>query len=162
MRGVLALLDRRYNPNWASQPRVPRGNPDGGQWTEIPGSVGEEFSGARGGGRRTGMGGESSNRTRVRLAATVPLRRVLRALNAKQPPPDIPQDKPSRMKPAWTIVKEVAYWMMRIGLQETPAGPVLDIIEAAQWIHEFAPYVTAYLDKAKTLGELQKAASEPQ
>jgi hypothetical protein len=27
-------LQRRYNPNWASQPRVPAGNRDGGRWTD--------------------------------------------------------------------------------------------------------------------------------
>lgn len=27
-------LERRYNPNWPSQPRVPRGHPDGGRWTD--------------------------------------------------------------------------------------------------------------------------------
>lgn len=26
-------IERRYNPNWAAQSRVPRGNPDGGRWT---------------------------------------------------------------------------------------------------------------------------------
>ena len=34
--GLLAerALERRYNPDWASQPRVPSGNPDGGRWTD--------------------------------------------------------------------------------------------------------------------------------
>ncbi len=41
-------LERRYNPNWASQPRVPRGNADGGQWTD-----GAEF--ARRGARIVGV-----------------------------------------------------------------------------------------------------------
>ncbi len=27
-------FERRYNPDWASQPRVPGGNPDGGRWTD--------------------------------------------------------------------------------------------------------------------------------
>lgn len=35
-------LERRYNPDWRLQPRTPRGDPDGGQWTRGPG---------RGGGR---------------------------------------------------------------------------------------------------------------
>lgn len=33
-------LERRYNPDWRNQPRVPRGDPDGGQWTRGPGGVG--------------------------------------------------------------------------------------------------------------------------
>ena len=36
-------LERRYNPNWPSQPRVPRGNPDGGQWTDGGAFGGEEL-----------------------------------------------------------------------------------------------------------------------
>jgi hypothetical protein len=35
-------LDRRYNPDWRLQPRLPRGDPDGGQWTRGPGGVGGE------------------------------------------------------------------------------------------------------------------------
>ena len=38
-------LERRYNPDWASQPRVPRGHPDGGRWTDGgPSTIGEELS----------------------------------------------------------------------------------------------------------------------
>ena len=31
---VADALERRYNPDWALQPRVPSGNPDGGRWTD--------------------------------------------------------------------------------------------------------------------------------
>ena len=34
-----AHIERRYNPNWASQPRVPGGHPDGGRWTEAGGGA---------------------------------------------------------------------------------------------------------------------------
>ena len=34
-------LERRYNPHWPSQPRMPRGNPGGGQWTDGGASGGE-------------------------------------------------------------------------------------------------------------------------
>jgi HK97 family phage portal protein len=30
----LSDLERQYNPDWASQPRSPAGNPDGGRWTD--------------------------------------------------------------------------------------------------------------------------------
>jgi hypothetical protein len=32
---VVADLERRYNPDWPSQPRVPAGEPEGGQWTIV-------------------------------------------------------------------------------------------------------------------------------
>ena len=41
----LALRHRRpleakvSNPHWDQQPRVPRGNPDGGEWTKIAGEL---------------------------------------------------------------------------------------------------------------------------
>ena len=34
-------LERRYNPNWPSQPRVPRGHSEGGRWTDGGASGGE-------------------------------------------------------------------------------------------------------------------------
>ena len=69
-RRVLELLSKaNFDPN---QPRVPGGNPDGGQWT--------------------GEGWHSTQQ----VAAIIPLR-VLRRLIGRDPPPEVPQDKPSRM-----------------------------------------------------------------
>jgi hypothetical protein len=34
------------------------------------------------------------------------------------------------------------------------------VFEAALWLHEFLPYIQAYVDPAKTLQELQQAVSE--
>jgi hypothetical protein len=123
---VLALLGKaNFDPN---QPRVPRGNPDGGQWTHV--------------------GGGSADPAQPRLAAD-------------EPPPEIPKDRPPRASLRWPVVREVARWVLFIGLQETPVGPILDVIQAAQWIYEYAPYVQAYVDGPKTLEELQSATSEP-
>ncbi|MBL29551.1 MAG: hypothetical protein CMM50_18630 [Rhodospirillaceae bacterium] len=33
VRAVIATAEARANPNWHLQPRLPRGHPDGGQWT---------------------------------------------------------------------------------------------------------------------------------
>jgi hypothetical protein len=46
IRGALArrAKERKYNPNWPSQPRAPRGTTEGGQWVRVGG----------GGGGRTG------------------------------------------------------------------------------------------------------------
>lgn len=54
-------LERRYNPNWPSQPRVPRGNPDGGRWTD-GGGVRRGGTGADG---VRGAGFGSTKRTRA-------------------------------------------------------------------------------------------------
>ncbi len=136
---VLVLLGKaNFDPN---QPRVPRGNSDGGQWTRVD--------------------GWHSSRARQQLAAAVALPRRIRRLIFKEPRPDIPKDKPERMSLRWPVVKEVAGWVARIGLQETPVGPVLDLIQAAQWIYEYGPYISAFLDGPKSLEELQSAVSEP-
>ncbi len=123
---VLALLGKaNFDPD---QPRVPRGEPDGGQWTRVE--------------------GWHSSRPRVQPASN-------------EPPPEIPAVEPPRASLRWPIVKLVARWVFRIGVEATPVGRVLDIIQAAEWIYDYAPYVQAYLDKPKTLAELQQATSEP-
>ena len=123
---VLALLGKaNFDPN---QPRVPRGEPDGGQWTRVD--------------------GWHSGRPRLQPTSS-------------EPPPEIPKIEPPRASLRWPIVKLVARWVFRIGVEATPVGRVLDLIQAAEWIHDYAPYVQAYLDGPKSLAELQQAAPEP-
>ncbi len=124
-RRVLALLGKaNFDPN---QPRVPRGEPDGGRWTRA-----EAWR---------------SGRSRQQLAAN-------------ESPPKIPRNEPPRASLRWPVVKLVARWAFRLGVRATPVGRVLDVIQAAQWIYDYAPYIQAYLDEPKPLDELQRAASE--
>lgn len=66
-------IERRYNPDWRLQPRVPRRNPGGGQWTRGPGGAGDDDD------RRV----PSDTPTR---GGRMPARRALPA----KPPPDKP------------------------------------------------------------------------
>jgi hypothetical protein len=136
---VLALLGKaNFDPN---QPRVPSGNPEGDQWTRV-----EAWR---------------SGRSRTQLASIVGIPRwLLRDLISRNPPPEIPDDEPPRVSLRWPVIKEVAGWMLMLGLRETPAGPVLALIEAAKWAYDYSPYVSAFLDEPKSLQELQRAVIE--
>jgi hypothetical protein len=111
-----------------SQPRVPAGNPDGGQWMGSSGS---------GTSRSRSSSGEIEN---------------------------IPEERPESAQLRNVIIKEVAKRVVKLALQDAiggPSGPILNAIEVASWIHEFAPYILAYADDPISLGELQDAVSAP-
>ncbi len=144
---VLALLGKaNFDPN---QPRVPRGSPGGGRWTRVPAWHG-------------------NNPPRGPVANEAPASRpqteTLRPIPNFTPipaPPEIPKIEPPRASLRWPIVKLVARWVFRIGVEATPVGRVLDVIQVAEWVYDYAPYVQAYLDKPKSLAELRRAALEP-
>jgi len=72
----LRRFRRKYSPD---QPRVPAGNPDGGQWTDgSGGNVARVSTGDRGGGREADVGDSGQRDGRIRLAGDppVPLQRI--------------------------------------------------------------------------------------
>jgi len=121
-----------FNPN---QPRVPAGNPDGGQWT---GSGG----GGSGGGSQAGSDQSFSGNLG-----------------------DIPDERPDSAVLRHAIVRQVAKHVARLALEHMigePAGIILNTLDIASWVAEgFAPYIEAYADPPKSLEELQDAASTP-
>ena len=131
-------LERRYNPNWPSQPRVPRGNADGGRWTDGGESGGEELE-------------PSEFEEPVADDA------------GDDRPPDVPKERPERARHTNRFVKRVARWLLRaarVGIRVTPIGRALDVYEAGYWIYECWAYIEAYQDEPKTLDELRAAVSE--
>jgi hypothetical protein len=80
-------LARKYGYN-PSQPRVPAGNPDGGQWTD----------GADG-------AGGSTNSRRIRLAGDIPTGE----------PPNIPSKRPTASPDRTAAIKAAAHWLARFG-----------------------------------------------
>ncbi len=56
-------LERRYNPNWPSQPCVPRGNSDGGRWTDGGGEALGRLSGGDDGSDRVAAASNELTRT---------------------------------------------------------------------------------------------------
>ncbi len=147
---MLALLGKaNFDPN---QPRVPRGSPGGGQWTKVPGWHGNNPP--------TGAAANEAPASRPPSGISRPPPRFS-PIPPNEPPPQIPTIEPPRASLRWPIVKLVARWVFRIGVEATPVGRVLDVIQAAEWIYRYGPYVQAYLDKPKSLAELQQAAFEP-
>ena len=127
-----------FNPN---QPRVPAGNPDGGQWTG------------------SGAGGSSGSR-----ADGGELTQVAQNASFDQPP-EVPPERPSSARGRNAVIKQVAKYVARLALEHMigePAGTILNTLDIASWVAEgFAPYVEAYSDPPKSLEELQDAVSTP-
>lgn len=80
--------------------------------------------------------------------------------------PDIPEERPVTAQLRNAVIKEVAKWLFKAMAKEFVGGPVmgtaLNVLDAASWIHEAYPYISAYLDAPKTLEELQDAVSDTQ
>ncbi len=132
-------LERRHNPNWPSQPRVPRGNADGGQWTDGGASGGEELTPSE---FEEVVSGDDVGADR---------------------PPDVPRLRPERARHRNRFIRRVARWLLRaarIGVRASPAGRLLDVYEAGYWIYDHWPYIQAYQDEPKTLDELRSAVAE--
>jgi len=135
----LALLRRalRLKANFdPDQPRVPAGNPDGGQWTDAGGTSGStDVSGAK--------------------------RKLKDSPTGSSPdePPKIPKEAPKTIQERNAVVKSIARWMARAVRLGHPIGLLLHIIEGIEWLVEHRPRIDANLDPPKTLEELQDAVS---
>lgn len=116
-----------FNPD---QPRVPAGNPDGGQWTGSDGSSQ---------GSRSGVGGNGGP-----------------PLDPEESPKQPPKEKTSRIKIAKALAKRIAQQLLR---RAGPIGALITAIELAENYSEM-PSVTSYQDSPKTLSELQQNAGQ--
>ena len=75
LHSFIQALERRYNPNWPTQPRVPGGKPIGsGQWT----------SGAEAGGSRIGNSSDRSRRVAMELTPLGTLHSQIRLRDGSQ------------------------------------------------------------------------------
>lgn len=148
------LAKSGYDPN---EPRVPAGNPDGGQWTE------------EGGGTQSGGSGEVlSDATPednwvpgAQYAANDSPRIGHNHGPPLEDPPEIPPELPATKQAINTFLKAAAYWLEEAGLAEEPVGDFILALQAAGWLSNYLPYVYAYLDPPKTLEELQQDALSP-
>jgi hypothetical protein len=128
-----------FDPN---QPRVPAGNPDGGQWTSGVGAGGGDL-GAGGSVGSASVGGSPGD--------------------SGSDPPKIPTERPESARVRYRVIKEVAKWLVKIGARELtgPIGTALNIAEGVSWLYEAYPYVRAYTDVPKTLQELNESIRVP-
>jgi hypothetical protein len=136
-----------FNPD---EPRAPRGNPDGGQWTR------------EGGSRSANDGHDVPDATPdnnwlhgAYYAANDP---STIGRNQEPPlasPPDVPPAEPAEAKAKNAFLKAAAYWLAEAALAGEPAGDFILALEATEWLFEFRPWIDAYQDPPKTLQELQ-------
>lgn len=120
---------KAFNPG---QPRVPAGNPGGGQWTR---------EGAAGG--------------RLRLAGP-----KLPGIGHNQGPPldELPplsKGRPPASEDRTATIKETVRRLARYG------GPIGRVIGAAIWLYEYEAKIEAALDPPMSLDELQRAVASP-
>jgi len=137
-----ALLKAEFNPD---EPRVPAGNPDGGQWTSDEGS-------------------DTSGDQRI-ISDAAPEKTWIPGAQyaANDPPrgtqqPSIPQEKPTTPQAVNTFIKATAYFLAGATLAGEPAGEFILVLEATDWVTHFLPGIYSYLDAPKSLEELQAAA----
>lgn len=150
------LFRANFNP---AQPRVPAGNPDGGQWTDA-GGAGETpgESGSNGGGDNEGWPVDAGNEEGWPESDATP---------AIGDPPHIPGERPETPRERNSIVRRTAHWLGRAAALGAALAPeprvraVMRAVEAASWLVEYAPEIRSYLDRPKTLSELQDAALTP-
>jgi len=128
-----------FNPD---QPRVPAGDPDGGQWTDESNAIAlpeivvtpEDGDG----------GGEDISAPYVQLAGDLPT----------GDSPELPEERPPKASDRTAALKLAARLL----------GPVVTVAKLAKygaWFVSNAAQIISYNDPPKTLEELQKAASTP-
>jgi hypothetical protein len=165
------LEEAKYSP---SQPRVPAGNPRGGQWTDRSGGQSQgqsegiglaqpmgnvdigDVSGASDVGDLFQITPDDTRIEGVRLAANdtpgdpAPVR---------DPAPKIPLDRPETSAERTSYLRSAANWLARnAGL----AGDIYSgAMNAVEWLRDYHDVVEASRDAPKSLEELQQAVNDP-
>ncbi|HEY1983332.1 MAG TPA: hypothetical protein VGH13_24890 [Xanthobacteraceae bacterium] len=146
-----------YNP---SEPRVPAGSPDGGQWTEEDGGT------ATLGDSNTVLSDAMSDNNWIpgaRYAADAP---PVIGHNQGPPleePPEIPPKVLATKQTIYDFLKAAAYWLEEASLVDKRAATLFFIaLMGAAWVAEkYLPYIITYQDPPRSLQELQQAALLP-
>ena len=141
----------KYSP---TQPRVPTGNSDGGQWVDAGGGSGSSAASGGASGR---------NDSRVLSDANPdpsPAPGTQFAQVTPDDKPKIPPKLPPTRKLQNRTIKEVAKWAAKEGIKKA-GGLIGVIIEVGSWVLEAKDYIDAYLDDPKSLGELQSDVNTP-
>lgn len=161
------LIKAGFDPN---QPRVPAGNPDGGQWTDAGGS--QETSE---GDVQSGLGGEAGDGSLFPSEGSSgwpadDLPPEIGGGGADRPSieytVDLPEERPDTAKERNSIVRRSAEWLREaaaLGAAFAPGPRVKAFfiaLEATARVVEYLPEIRSYLDAPRSLGELQDAAAD--
>ena len=126
----MIALQRKANFN-PSQPRVPAGNPDGGQWTSEGEGAGKIQPDAPHGANE----GPQDN---------------LSTVGQGNSPPDVPKKRPSTSQERTRVIRRLGRWGGKLG----------PIVAAARWLRNHVAEIRSYRDPPKTLKELQAGVRE--
>ena len=145
LRDLQLAVKAGFDPN---QPRVPAGNPDGGQWT---GSGGESGSG----GERVGIGVGGASGRPIRVAQNDPPDHLK----------DFPEKRPPDVKLRNRAIRRLARFVLTLIREDElgrEIGPILDLLNIGSWVaDDYSDHLQSYIDPPKTLEELQRAVSSP-
>lgn len=150
-----------FDPN---QPRVPAGNPDGGQWTGAGGGTPSGSNKPKKPKQKRPRHRPKARRPSPVKKLTVPAPKVpAKAKGSLPPAPHIPKHAPPLRKIENRLAKEAGKWLLKAAARRVlgPLGLALDAIDAALWLHKHYPDIQSYFDEPRTLKELQEAVSDP-
>jgi hypothetical protein len=150
-----------FDPN---EPRVPAGNPDGGQWTYEPG-----YAKPRTHGHGSGADNEGGNTGSAASAGSS-------GSDGNEPSsgaggndsPQIPAERPDTARERNSIVRRTAEWLRQaaaLGATFAPEPRVKAFffaLEATAWVVEYLPQIRSYLDAPKSLEELRSGVDDSQ
>jgi hypothetical protein len=150
----LELRKSGFNPD---EPRVPAGNPDGGEWTTEDGSdpPGDQPVASDATPDNNWIPG-------AQYAANDPPGIGHNQDPPLEGPPEIPPEVPATAQAIYTFLTAAAYWLQEAALAGEPIGDFPLALEAASWLSKYLPYIYAYLHPPETLEELQQDALNPQ
>lgn len=175
---IYPALELKYNAN---QPRVPAGNPDGGQWTISGGSARLAYDAApadlaqpmgnvaiRDAARESAdlfaITPRRPDRPGVRLAGELPEGGNSNATTPSVEPPQIPSRMPDSRDERMAFVRNAARWIAAVGR----FAPIVDVyfgaLEQVQEINRLTAMIRTANDPARSLEELQRQVgmdSEP-
>ncbi len=142
------LCKAGFNPD---EPRVPAGNPDGGQWTRESGNGVSSDSPVV-----SDATPDNTWKPGAQYAAIDPPGIGHNQGPPLGEPPEIPPTEPATAKAVNAVLKAAAYWLAAAALAGEPAGDFILALGAAEWLYEFRPWIDAYQDPPKTFEELQQ------
>jgi hypothetical protein len=161
---VYPALEHKYSPN---QPRVPAGNPDGGQWTDGDGSSGASVPNSTQPMGNIDFGDLPSFSDRFALFQITPSEidnsdyTQLAGDSPELPssePPEIPREKPKTSAERTAFMRAAANWLGRnSGLA---AEIYVGAMNNVEWLKDRQDLIRAARDELKTYEELQAGVGQ--
>lgn len=169
---VYPALERKYSPN---QPRVPAGNPDGGQWMRGGGGDGGSVLSSRPMGN-VDFGDlpsfsdlfalfqitprEQDNSDYTQLAGDRPPG-IGHNEGPPLEPPEIPDSRPTVPDERMSVVWDVVEWIGKKGRYSPAVSGYFGLLNTAHWFKYYEEMTKTYYDPPRSLEQLQLNAKNP-